>query len=187
MKDFFLKLIKAILSVFKKPKAEPELPEPPPKVVKPIAEPPKENNHDDPSWLKAAYGELGVAEIPGAGSNPRIVEYHQSTTLDKELAQSDETPWCSSFTNFCLTQSGQKGTDSAWARSFLKWGYPMDIPRRGCIAVFTRGYDGGHVGFYIKEIDGKILVLSGNQSNKVCEAFYPKVRLIAYRWPKGRE
>jgi len=173
MKEFFLKLINAILSAFNKPRA-PQIPKPP-------------KNHDDPPWLKAAYGELGVKEIPGAPANPRIVEYHKSTTLDKKLAESDETPWCSSFTNWCMEQSGYKGTDSAWARSWAKYGDPLDIPKRGCIAVFTRGSSNGHVGFFIDEIDGKILVLSGNQNNSVCEAFYPKVRLICYRWPKERK
>lgn len=184
MKDFFLKLIGAILSVFVKPKpAEiPKAPESPPKPAKVPADPPK--NHDDPGWLRAAYAELGVAEIPGAVSNPRIVEYHRATSLDKESASLDETPWCSSFVGFCLNQAGKVSTNSAWAKSYLRYGYPLDIPRRGCIAVFTRGDKGGHVAFFLKEVDGKILVLGGNQNNSVCEMYYPKVRLLAYRWPK---
>lgn len=168
-----------LLSIFTRPTKEEAASVPP--VV-----PSKPKDHDDPPWLKAAYAELGVAEIPGAPANPRIVQFHESTTLDKELAKTDETPWCASFIEFCLSQSGRSGTKSAWARSYSSYGDPLDIPRRGCIAVFTRGHSSGHVAFFLKEIDGKILCLGGNQNNRVCEAFYPKVRLIGYRWPKGR-
>lgn len=144
-------------------------------------------NHDDPPWLKAAIGEIGVKEMNGTLHHPRIIEYHMTTTLKKREAESDETPWCASFVNWCMEQAGRKGTDSAWARSWLKFGDPLDVPRRGCIVVFSRGETSGHVGFFIKQIGDKILVLSGNQNNMVCEAFYPKSRLLGYRWPKGRE
>jgi uncharacterized protein (TIGR02594 family) len=141
-------------------------------------------DHDDPPWLRAARGEVGIKEMSGTLDNPRIIEYHMTTTLNKSEAQNDETPWCSSFANWCMERAGRKGTDSAWARSWLKWGYHLDAPRLGCIVVFSRGETSGHVGFFIKEIGDRILVLGGNQNNSVCEAFYPKSRLLALRWPK---
>jgi uncharacterized protein (TIGR02594 family) len=140
---------------------------------------------EDPPWLKAAYGEVGIKEAAGPLDNPRVIAYHMSTTLDKAAAQKDETPWCSSFTNWCMEQAGYRGTDSAWARSWLQWGRPLEVPQRGCVVVFSRGTSSGHVAFFIKEVGPNILCLGGNQSDSVCEALYPKHRLLGYRWPKN--
>ena len=73
-------------------------------------------------WLEIAEREQGVAEVPGAGDNPRVVDYLMSTTLGSLENQNDETPWCSAFVNWCMEQAGIKGTNSAWARSWLDWG-----------------------------------------------------------------
>ena len=140
---------------------------------------------DDPPWLKIAYQERGVKEFAGEADNPRIVEYHKSTTLSHEYAKQDETPWCSSFANWCVEQSGYEGTDSAWARSWLNWGKKITTPRRGCIVVFKRppSPTSGHVGFYIDQNSSKIIVLGGNQGNEVNIAPQNKDNLLAYRWP----
>src|SRR5476651_174777 len=54
--------------------------------------------------------------------------------------------WCADFMNFILGQTGQSGTGSRAARSFLKYGKPLDGPRVGAIVVLTRGGNGqsGH-------------------------------------------
>ena len=140
-------------------------------------------------WYAIACQEIGVSEIKGKlRHNNRIIEYHRSTSLDKKLAAHDETPWCSSFVNWCVEGSGLKGTGSAMARSWLKWGNKLDGPKEGCIVVFARpraGPKAGHVGFFIKETPKRIKVLGGNQSNRVSESYYDKDDLIGYRWPKG--
>ncbi len=61
-------------------------------------------------WMDIATAELGVHEdsLPGQ-HNARIVEYHQTTTLK---ATDDETPWCSSFVNWVMKQSGRSGTNA---------------------------------------------------------------------------
>lgn len=138
----------------------------------------------DPPWLRIAVNEIGVKEYVGAADNPRIVEYHQSTALVSDLATQDETPWCSSFINWCCERSGYEGTDSAWARSWLRWGMVLDPPRRGCIVIFSRPPDpgAGHVAFYIQETRASIEVLGGNQNDAVSISPYPKERLLGYRW-----
>lgn len=134
-------------------------------------------------WLTIARGELGVHEVAGAASNPRIVEYLRSTTLPRQYADTDETPWCSAFVNWCIERSGFAGTDSAAARSWLTWGAAIERPRVGCIVVFRRGQDGGHVGFFLDEDDRRVLLLGGNQSNRVCEQHYLKANWLGYRAP----
>ena len=141
-----------------------------------------------PRWMEIANGELGQTEIAGPEDNPRIVAYHQATSL---RAQDDETPWCASFVNWALRQAGLPATNSAAARSFEHWGRALDEPPLGCVVVLWRGSRSaptGHVGFYAGEAnDGGVLLLGGNQGNQVSVRSYPRDRVLGYRWPAGVE
>ena len=147
-----------------------------------------ENNAEALSWYKKALEELGTTEIVGGEHNERIVEYHATTSLH---ADTDEVPWCSSFVNWCMEQVGIKGTGSAAARSWLKWGMRIEEPRTGCLVVLKRGDNprSGHVGFFVESVNhGKhINIVGGNQSNMVKLATYPAEDVLAYVWPKGSE
>jgi len=132
-----------------------------------------------PAWFEKAKKELGVEEIPGFKHNHRILEYGKAVSYD---ISTDEIPWCASFVSWCLGG----GTKSARARSYEKYGTKLTNPRLGCIVVFWRKSKSsgkGHVGFYVGEEDGYILVLGGNQKNSVCVSRYSKKRLLGYRWP----
>lgn len=129
-----------------------------------------------------ALAELGNAEISGAGrNNKRIVAYHKATGLPNEP---DETPWCSSFVNWVVKKAGKQGTNSASARSWLKWGKSTTKPKQFDIVVFWRGEPNGwqgHVAFYLGTEGSTVKVLGGNQGNKVSVANYPKARVLSYR------
>jgi uncharacterized protein (TIGR02594 family) len=130
---------------------------------------------------KKSLEEYRVKEVEGIVNNPRILEYHSATSLE---AKDDETSWCSSFVNWCCKQVGVKGTGSAVARSWLKWGNKVVTPYLGCIVVLKRGNHAwqGHVGFYAgKERENHILVYGGNQKNKVCYLWLKKENVIGYR------
>lgn len=132
-------------------------------------------------FIEIAEGELGVEEIVGDKDNPRILEYHSTTTLK---ATHDEVSWCSSFVNWVVKKAGYEGTNSAAARSWLKWGKPIETPEVGCIVVLKRGLPpSGHVCFYVEDFNDKIKCLGGNQSNKVKYSFYPKSDVLSYRVP----
>jgi|GEM_PF-1164548 len=139
----------------------------------------------EPPWYTLAKQEMeaGVAEIAGDEHNPRILEYHQTTTLK---ADDDEKAWCSAFINWCVEMTGVKGSGSAAARSWLQWGFRLMNPRLGCVVVFSRGRNPahGHVGFYVGEADGKVMVVGGNQGDQVSVAGYAKDRVLGYRWPR---
>jgi len=137
-----------------------------------------------PAWYEIAKGEHGIQEVPGPDAhNPRILEYHSTTTLN---ATEDEISWCSSFVNWCALEAGIKGTNSAAARSWLKWGKKLSQPREGCVVVFSRPLSNwmGHVGFFKRKEGNDILVLGGNQANRVNYSSYSASRLLGYRWPK---
>jgi uncharacterized protein (TIGR02594 family) len=132
------------------------------------------------SWYLIARKEIGVKEIVGSKHNPRIIEYHATTTLK---ATTDEVPWCSSFVNWCISKAGYTPTRSAAARSWATWGQRIDKPVKGCIVVMTRD-GGGHVGFYESEAEGIVRVLGGNQANGVNVRPYKSERILAYVIPK---
>jgi uncharacterized protein (TIGR02594 family) len=153
-----------------------------------------------PTWLAIAEQELGVKEIAGKEHHPRILEYHETTTLNERAAGRDETPWCSSFVNWCLEQAGYVGTDSALASSWLGWGIEEVDPKLGAIAVIRRrekGFDsstgsrtGNHVGLVAEGLvqRGMLLLLSGNARDQVKYSRYPlsKYEVRGYRWPIER-
>jgi uncharacterized protein (TIGR02594 family) len=133
-------------------------------------------------WLETAFGELGVRELPGGEHEPRILEYHATTTLGDWGRSRDETPWCSSYVNWCVGAYGV-GTDNALARSWLRWGVACE-PELGCVCVIKRrrkgsdkrtGSRGGyHVGFFLDFSRGGIVLLSGNASDRVGIDTYSK-------------
>ena len=144
-----------------------------------------------PPWVETAMGELGVTERRGVrDNNPRIVEYHATTTLPDDLIAKDETPWCSSFANWVMEQAGYAGTGRADAESWEKWGQPLDRPALGAIA--TRK-DGRHVGFVVGRQGDELILLGGNQWNPQTDTSnqvnFSRVRLrddqIHFRVPDG--
>lgn len=139
-------------------------------------------------WYEAATAELGQQERRGSEHNPRIVAYQQATAY---RPGDDETPWCGFFVAWCLDQAGQDydRRQAARARSWLAWGRRLATPVLGCVVVFWRGRpDGGagHVGFYAgRAPNGDLLVLGGNQGDRVSIAPYPADRLLGCRWPEA--
>ena len=152
---------------------------PAPLPVAPSAAPPLGATTVTPRPIDIARQELalGVAEIPGRDDNPRIVMYHRTT---EGGAAHDETAWCSSFVNYCVEQTGLQGTDSKAARSWhdQDWGRDVtSVPVEGDIVVFSRHSpteDGGHVGFFIADVDDQIRILGGNQGNRISIRLFPK-------------
>lgn len=137
------------------------------------------------------------ADIKGDDTiHPRILTYWQSIGEDP----TDEGAWCSAFANWVMMKAGLAGTGSGGAKSWRRWGRPLDEPRYGAVAVFHRkkynkegkriDFWKGHVGFYAGERADAVLVFGGNQNATVKKKWYEKkgtdYELIGYRWPTGR-
>ena len=141
-------------------------------------------NLKDAPWMAVAMREIGQKEIRGPLHNPRIIEYHAATALK---ASTDETPWCSSFVNWCLRQVNIPGTNSAAAVSWINWG-KASIPKEGAITVIHQIHaakSGYHVAFFLQDCGSHHRLLGGNQSNRVKASLYPKTswQIVAQRWP----
>lgn len=95
------------------------------------------------------------------------------------------TAWCAAVVNATLAQTGQEGTGSNMARSFLNWGQKVDTPQKGDLAIFSRGDPNGpygHVGFFDGyNPDGTIRVLGGNQGDAVNISSYGADTLLGFR------
>lgn len=146
-----------------------------------------------PDWLLIAEGEVGQHE-EREGENSHILEYHSTTSL---RATTDEVPWCSSFVNWCLIKAGFKGTNSAAAKSWLKWGVSLATPTEGCICIIkkkvagedssTGSSSGYHVGFWLDEDADILTMLGGNQSDQVKVSRFKKAsyNVLGYKVPRA--
>ncbi len=136
-------------------------------------------------WMVIARSKLGEHEIPGPEADEFIVECLKSTTLDRAEAESDETPWCSAFANWCMEQAGYDGTGSAWARSWLDWGREPENEDewKGAVCILERGTTSGHVGFLEDWDEDRVKLLGGNQGDAVSMAWFPMSRVLGFRVP----
>jgi len=154
---------------------------------------PQLNTQSTPPWLHIAeaYESMKIVEIPGAAAHPMILKFFTHTSMaGTKAALDDATAWCSAFACTCMEEAGFKSPHSAAARDWLKWGTPLDKPKRGCVVVFDRHDDknpnAAHVAFYMADYSAdKLLVLGGNQLNKVCALPHEKEKVLGYRWPSG--
>ena len=144
---------------------------------------PKDSVYKDiPPYLAFAFSLIGTMEIKGKKSNPIIDDMLATVGMPSD----DDIPWCSADINYCLIQTGFRGTNKANARSFLSYGVKIATPIFGCIAVYSRGDPTGwkgHVAFYLDQEGGHDIVIGGNQDNRHGIDFYQRDRLLGYRLP----
>ncbi|MFT8242587.1 peptidoglycan-binding protein [Roseomonas sp. BN140053] len=164
-----------------------------------------------PLWFDIATAEIGVEEIKGNGSSPRVLEYLQSLASHFKRFQweagmeSDSTAWCACFVNWCLTQAGCPAGRDARAYHWKDYGIGLkETSRRlGAITVIKLNNadpgvttSGCHVGFLAGWGPTTIKLLGGNQgvANKdkakrtegvtVSTFKVPaNAQVLAYRWP----
>lgn len=135
-------------------------------------------------WLEEAKRHVGVAEVPGKEHSPIIAGWLQGL---RAWWLDDETPWCGVFVAHCFRTAGLE-LPKHWyrAKGWLEWGAVLSpLPVVGCVVVFER-QGGGHVGIVVgRDQEGRLMVLGGNQGNKVTVAPFDQVRVVGYRWPPG--
>lgn len=136
-------------------------------------------------FLDEARKYMGAKEIPGLNHSPWVLSLFKR--LGHGWVRDDETAWCAAFVGNVLENCGVQSTKKLNARSYLTWGHevPTDEALPGDIVVFWRGKPTtpqGHVAFFVGWDDkGNPKVLGGNQSNMVCVATYPRMRVLSVR------
>ena len=139
----------------------------------------------EPIWLSVARSFVGIKEIPGAASQPVILQWAKD--IKAPAYDNDDIPWCALVMNrvllACQLPMAGTGYDLLRAKSFLTWGQAFE-PSLGAVLVFGRP-EGYHVGLYVGERADAYQVLGGNQSDSVGYAWIAKDRLLGCRWPAG--
>ncbi|WP_157779855.1 TIGR02594 family protein [Celeribacter ethanolicus] len=151
-----------------------------------------------PRWMPIAWNELGVSEIAGPETNPRVMEYHEASGFTWARAQNGETPrlddsrsidaWCSSFVTWVLKQAGyakNKLADDPFRARMWHDSWPHGVntgrPIYGCLGVQK-----SHVGFIVGHKEGDpntLAMLGGNQSNTVKVSYYHKSKFKGFWVP----
>lgn len=140
-------------------------------------------NQADPLWLRCAAADIGLREIPGVATAPKIAKWLQQL---RAWWRDDETPWCGVACAAWMTAAGVTPPKEYFrAKAWLDWGRAIKTPVRGCVVVFGRE-GGGHVGIVVGETaGGGLAVLGGNQGNAVSVAAFPRSRVLGFRVPAG--
>ena len=138
----------------------------------------------DPIWLAAARADVGQRETLGPNDSPWIRRMLEKLGAKWLLGQ----PWCGGAVAVWMQASGFS-IPTHWyrARACADWGHRLERPVHGCVVVFSRT-GGGHVGLVVGEdAAGRLAVLGGNQGDAVNIRAFDRARVLAYRWPPGRE
>jgi hypothetical protein len=72
----------------------------------------------DPPWLKRAFTDLGLQELPGAAARPRIVEMYAKAGHPE--VTSDKVAWCSAALNTWMLEANWRAcvdSDGVWNTS----------------------------------------------------------------------
>ena len=140
---------------------------------------------DDPPWLVRAREDIGVRE---GRDDARILAYRQFTKERPWAGTAGPgSAWCSDALNSWLGRCGVRGTLSAGAASWKRWGRESDVVP-GAIVVFgphdPDAAGTGHVGIVdAPPVGGKVAVVSGNCGNAVRRKIYDVADVVACRWP----
>lgn len=135
-----------------------------------------------PAWLAAARADVGLREIPGAETAPRIRQWLEQL---RAWWRDDETPWCGVALAAWMRKSGRPIPREFYrARAWLGWGVPIPRPVVGAVVVFVRP-GGAHVGIVEgRDAFGRLVVIGGNQGDAVSvRPFAIDRRVLGYRWP----
>lgn len=149
----------------------------------------------EPIWLTRARAYIGTSEIPGVKNNPQLMALLDMADGIKDGktigANNDDEAWCAKGVSAVLELSGIRSARSAWAQMYKTYGQELDGPAVGAIVVFWREKPTstkGHVGFVVgKDKAGNLMVLGFNQSNTTKISPFSKDRVLAYRYPQGRD
>jgi uncharacterized protein (TIGR02594 family) len=134
---------------------------------------------------------IGLHETPGMIDNPAILAMLR---LDASWPGHDEVAWCSAFVNYVAWLLDIPRSRSLAARSWLIVGEPVQLADASPdfdVVILKRG-DGhqpgpeelsaqGHVGFFAGVDGDQVLVLGGNQNDRVSIGAFPKSRILGIR------
>lgn len=147
------------------------------------------HNRNERLLIRASQ-DLGLLEVPGKGTNPKISAYYPYAREDNDPTKTmtDSVPFCSAAMCAWAEQVGMGSTNSLLARSWMNWGISTTRdPLPGDIGVLWRGKKSGwsgHVFIFVgwaNEEKTIMYALGANQSDSVNVSRYSVNRLLGTR------
>lgn len=140
-------------------------------------------------WIELALTFLGVREVAGPGSAPRIQAMWERAggwvATFFRANGGDAVAWCGLFVQNAIATTLPKEalpSNPLSALAYLKFGVAITTARFGCIGVKKRS-GGGHVFFIVGETPTHYHALGGNQGNAVSVVPIAKKDVEGLRWP----
>jgi len=132
----------------------------------------------EPSWLTYARKDIGQRETLGPNDSPWL------RTILKGYGWLIGQPWCGGAVRHWFLQVGIQPPQHWYrAKAWLDWGVDCAAPVVGAVVIFDRK-GGGHVGLVVGiDARGRIMVIGGNQGDKVSVAPFDTARVLGYRLP----
>lgn len=134
---------------------------------------------------------VGTTETPGIASNPLVLAMLR---LDAQWPAGDDVPWCSAFANFIAWLLRLPRSKSLSARSWLTVGTPVKLYEAVVgfdVVILQRGTGKqpgpdvldapGHVGLFAGIEAKHVLVLGGNQGDRVSIERFPIASVLGVR------
>jgi len=146
-----------------------------------------------PAWLEVARRCIGIEEHPGDANSPQIMRGPEIIAAAYPEMRSycacytaDSIAWCGLAVAFFVTSAGYKpifGADDLhrflWADAWKEWGVKLTAPAPGAIIVLQN-----HVALYERTEGENVVLLGGNQSDKIKESYFPAKSILHIRWPE---
>ncbi|MFS4471304.1 TIGR02594 family protein [Chryseobacterium sp. T20] len=148
-------------------------------------------------WMELVWKEE-ARNLVENGTNKEIQKFFDGTPYENAMKNGTENEttiaWCAAFVNWIMKHYGyegvttDKGYDAVRALKWATWAEGKDLkkPVYGAIAVKTRT-GGGHVGFVAGKKGNKVVILGGNQSQKLYCVAYEISDYYAYVVPTNYE
>jgi uncharacterized protein (TIGR02594 family) len=148
-------------------------------------------------WMKSAWEEE-AKKLEETGKNEDIQKFFDGTAYEKSMKNNttneQDVAWCAAFINWIMKKHGytgittDKGYDAVRALKWANWNESKELkkPIYGAIAV-KRRTGGGHVGFVAGKKGDKVVILGGNQSQKLQCVSYEVSDYFAYVIPTDYE
>jgi len=138
-----------------------------------------------PKILVQALRLYGTLEGSGAANNPLILAWADEIGQDVGMKYTqDETPWCGLFMGVVAKRAGyQPPKICVRASSWDTWGNPVALKDMSLgDAVRLERPGGGHIALCVgHDVQGKVHLLGGNQSNAVNIMRFDMSRIAAVR------
>jgi len=131
--------------------------------------------------LNIALSQYGVHEIPGKLNNPEVMKYYHET--GRKWVDSETTPWCDAFIDWCCLKMGLGFTDGLNARQWLDFCKTVETIYEADLVLYWRDSPSswkGHISIPIAERYNMIYSLGGNQNDMVQISPYYMTRKLAY-------